>query len=67
MAQQYYLEPFFHHWVIKDTCDESFVFGPFESESDAYFVMQMFNSKKLNFNKDDNYGEENTQESHTIY
>jgi hypothetical protein len=67
MYQRYYMEPFFNHWVIKDNEDSNYIFGPFESEADAHFVMQMFNSGKLQLSKGDSYGEEDSQKSHAIY
>lgn len=67
MQQRYYIESFFHHWVIKDMEDESFLFGPFESEADAYFTMQMANGGKLHFSKGDGYGEKSIEEPNAIY
>jgi hypothetical protein len=63
----YYIEPFFHHWVIKNSYDENFLFGPFESEADAHFVAQMFRANKIIFNKGEEYGEEGTEKSHSVY
>lgn len=40
----------FDMWVIGNTEEPEFVFGPFESEADALFVADMFRKKKIIFN-----------------
>lgn len=67
MYQRFHLEPFFQHWSIKDRENADFIFGPFENESDAYFVVQMFNSGKIKFSKDGNHGKENFEEPNSVY
>lgn len=67
MYQRYYIEPFFNHWVVKDREDETFLFGPFDSEADCYFVMQMLNNEKIKFIEDGSHGEEGLKEPHSIY
>lgn len=61
------VEPFFDKWVIHNTNDESFVFGPFDTEGDAEFIAQMFRMNKIIFNKGDNHGEASIEESHTVH
>lgn len=67
MYSRYYIESFFHHWVIKDMENASTVFGPFESETDCYFIMQMINNGKIKLVEDGQYGEEGIKEPHSVY
>lgn len=63
----YYLEPYFHAWIIKDGFNEDFLFGPFESEADAWFIVEMLKSGKIQFSKDVENGKEGIEEPHSVY
>ena len=63
----YYTEQYFNAWLIKSTVDEGFVFGPLESEADAFFMAEMFNTGKIQFNGDDTYGKKGFEEPYTVH
>jgi hypothetical protein len=62
----YYTEGYFDAWLIKKSDDEMFVFGPFDSQSDAWFVCEMLNAGKIKF-EGGAYGKEDTKDTHTVY
>jgi hypothetical protein len=62
-----YIEKYYDSWLIKSTENEDFIFGPFDSESDAHFVAQMFRMNKIQLVKDVDYGEENLEDTNTVY
>lgn len=63
----YYAEQYFNAWLIKNTLDDKWVFGPLESESDACFMAEMFNTGKIKLNGDDTYGEKGFEEPYTVH
>lgn len=52
----YTVEKYKGMFMIRYQDETSFILGPFTSESDAYFIAQMFQSDKIRFTKDDDYG-----------
>lgn len=54
----YYTEEYLNGWLIKRMHDDMFVFGPFQSEADAYFICEMLNNDKLRLQLGVGYGEE---------
>jgi hypothetical protein len=62
----HYIEGYFDLWIVKKSDDENFVFGPFDSQADAFFIAEMLNLGKITF-EGDTYGKEDTKDTHTVY
>ena len=45
-------------YVIKKNGDNDFIFGPFNDEGDAFFMVEMLNAGRMIFSEDDKNGEE---------
>jgi hypothetical protein len=56
----YYSETCLSGWLIKKSYEDDFVFGPFVSEGDAYFIVEMLNSEKLSINVGELHGQESS-------
>lgn len=63
----YYVEAFHDMFIVKKKDDEDFLFGPFNNFGDAWFIGQMFLTNKILFNKDEDYGKENVEDTHTVH